>query len=355
MSKSKEQVILSVLKKVAPGTALRQGLDHILAARTGALIVIGDIDKVMSIVNGGFRLECPFTPQKLYELAKMDGAIIVDGDISRILLANVHLVPDSSLPTSETGMRHRTAERVSKHTKALVISISQKREVVTLYINDYKYALEDIRVVLAKANQALQTLEKYKFRLDQVSSNLTALEFQNLVVPLDVVAVLQRAEMVSRITHEIEHYIGELGVEGRLLRMQLDELVGGVEEETLMVIKDYCEDSAQSPTMRRKLGLMDAEEILDAAKVAAILGFEPGASLTDEAVGPRGYRLLNRIPRLPAKVEEAIIEEFKELQALLSASVEELDRVEGVGEVRARAIADGLRRLKEYSLLEKFA
>lgn len=354
MEKNNEEKLTHALIKVAPGTELREGLDHILSAKTGGLVVIGDIARVNTIVNGGFEINCDFVSQKLYELAKMDGAIILDDSAGRILLANVHLVPDSSLPTTETGMRHRTAERVARQTKALVISISQKREVVSLYLDDIKYALQDLRIVLVKGNQALQTLEKYKSRLDQVSSNLNALEFEDLVALVDVLTVIQRGEMVERIGQEIRRYISELGSEGRLLQMQLDELMAGVEEDALMLIKDYSEDPAQAKKIRSRLAEFSDDELFDILNVSKLLGFDGAVNVLDRTVHPRGYRLLKRIPRLPVKVVNNLVDHFQGLQSVIHASVDELDIVEGVGEVRAHAIQEGLRRLKEYNLLERY-
>lgn len=354
MEKTSEEKLTQALIKVAPGTELRDGLEHILSAKTGALIVVGDVTNVSKIVNGGFEINCEFVPQKLYELAKMDGAIILDDTVSRILLANVHLVPDSSLPTTETGTRHRTAERVARQTKALVISISQKRDVVSLYLDDMKYALQDLRVVLAKGNQALQTLEKYKSRLDQVSSNLNALEFEDLVALVDVLTVLQRAEMVTRISHEIRRYVSELGIEGRLLQMQLDELMAGVEEDALMLIKDYCDNPVKSEKVRKQLTEISGDDLLDLINISRLLGYEAAVNVLDRSVHPRGYRLLKRIPRLPVKVVSKLVDHFQSLQSVVRASVDELDIVEGVGEIRAHAIQEGLRRLKEYNLLERY-
>lgn len=355
MDPRKEKKLTAVLEKIAPGTPLGTGLDQILRAKTGALIVIGDTANVAKIVNGGFPLDCEFTPLKLYELAKMDGAVILDEQVSRILLANVHLVPDSNLATTETGIRHRTAERVARQTKALVISVSQKREVVTVFLEDIKYPLEDIRVVLAKANQALQTLEKYRSRLDQVGSNLSALEFEDLVALVDVLTVIQRGEMVERIAHEIRRYISELGVEGRLLQMQLEELMGTVSDDALLVIKDYAADGRQADKIKGMLAALTSEALLDPMSVAGLLGYESGSlNILDRSVHPRGYRLLKRIPRLPLKVVNKIVDRFNSLQAVVKASIEELDDVDGVGDVRARAIQDGLRRLKEYNLLERY-
>ncbi len=352
---NKQAKLLSVLAKVAPGTDLRHGINHIVSARTGALIVIGDTTHVMGIINGGFELNCDFIPQKLYELAKMDGAIILDEEVKKILLANVHLVPDPSLPTSETGMRHRTAERVARQTKALVISISQKRDTVSLYLDDIKYALQDITVVLSKANQAMQTLEKYKSRLDQVSENLSALEFEDLVVLVDALTVIQRAEMVKRVAAEIRHYITELGTDGRLINMQLEELVGSVSQDTLMVLKDYLPDYLEVKEAQDQLKKLTADELLELDNIARAIGFQSSVNLLDKSVHPRGYRLLSHIPRLPNKVIAKIVERFGSLQAVIHASVGALDEVEGVGEVRARAIQDGLRRLKEHNLLERYS
>lgn len=346
--------LTKALIKVAPGTELRVGLEHIVNAKTGALIIIGDVANISKIVNGGFKLDCEFTSQKLYELAKMDGAIILDENAGRILLANVHLVPDSTLPTSETGMRHRTAERVARQSEALVISISQRREVVSLYIDDIKYALQDLRVVLAKGNQALQTLEKYKSSLDQVSSSLNALEFEDLVALIDVSTVIQRSQMVKRIAAEIRRYIWELGSEGRLLQMQLDELMVGVEEDFLMLVKDYCREPKKAKKIYSRLNKLSADELLDTTKISQLMGFEGAVDIMDRIVHPRGYRLLRRIPKLPVKVVEKLVDQFQGLQTVIHASVDELNTVDGVGEIRAHAIQEGLRRLKEYNLLERY-
>ncbi|MEW6188864.1 MAG: DNA integrity scanning diadenylate cyclase DisA [Actinomycetota bacterium] len=351
---TKEQLLLEAVKKVAPGTELREALEHIIDAKTGALIVIGDTEDVLKLCDGGFELDCKLTSQKLFELAKMDGAIILDSEVKRILRANVHLVPDSSLPTSETGMRHRTAERVAKQTKALVISISQKRDVVSLYVGNMKYVLLDLRVILSKANQALQTLERYKTRLDQVLSNLSALEFEDLVTLSDVSTVLQRAEMVERVSREIERYITELGVEGRLIEMQLDELMANVEEERLLVIKDYCRDSRRAQRIRQELSKLSPVQLLDLMEFCQVLGYEGPVNILDSAVHSRGYRCLRKIPRLPMSVVNKIVDKFKDLQAVLKASIKDLDDVDGVGEVRAKAIQEGLRKLKEYHLLERY-
>ena len=213
---------------VAPGTALREGIDNIVHARTGGLIVIGEPDELSFLFSGGIKLDIDYTPALLYQVAKMDGAIVLNGNATKISWANVQLMPDPTILSLETGTRHRTAERVSKQTDALVIAVSQRRDVVSLYVDGAKYILEDIPVVLAKANQALATLDKYRTRLDQVSTRLTALEFEGGATLHDVLTVLQRSEMVTRMAVEIERYIVELGTEGRLIEMQLEETMVGV-------------------------------------------------------------------------------------------------------------------------------
>src|ERR1043165_9080976 len=237
-----EPRLVKALEMVAPGSAVREGIDNIVHARTGGLIVISDPDELSFMFAGGIKLDVDYTPQLLYQLAKMDGAISLNSSASKIAWANVQLTPDPTILTNETGTRHRTAERVSKQTDALVIAISQRREVVSLYVDGTKYILEDIPVVLAKANQALATLEKYRTRLDQVSTRLTALEFEGGVTLHDVLTVLQRSELVMRMAVEIERYIVELGTEGRLIEMQLEEAMIGGAAEASALLRDYIVD-----------------------------------------------------------------------------------------------------------------
>src|SRR3989449_9248172 len=228
--------LLGALRRIAPGTDLRQGIDDIIRSREGALIVVGDPNELSFLFSGGIRLDVPFTGQLLYELAKMDGAIIVNPSRSKLAYANVQLMPDPTIPSVETGTRHRTAERVAKQTGALVISISQQRETVTLFVGQRRYQLDTIADVLAKTNQAVATVETYRQRLEQVLTRLTALEFQNAVMLDDVLVVLQRAEMTTRMAEEIERDCVELGAGGRLVRVQLVELVGEVPSEKAAVV-----------------------------------------------------------------------------------------------------------------------
>lgn len=345
----------TTLSSVAPGTPLREGLERIMRGRTGALIVIGHDRVVESISTGGFALDVPFTATGLRELAKMDGAIILDSSDSHILRAAVHLMPDPSIPTTESGTRHRTAERVARQTGIPVISVSASMHTIALYVGDTRYVLEDPTAVVSRANQALQTLERYRTRLDEVSDALSALEVEDLVTVRDVTAVAQRLEMVRRISDEIDTYVLELGSDGRLLALQLNELVGGVDTERTLVVRDYLPAGAdeQVEEVLASLEALDSQQVLDLGTVAEALQIGDTNSL-DASVSPHGYRLLARIPRLPASVVERLITHFGTLQRLLAASLDDLQAVDGVGDLRARGVRDGLSRLAESSILERY-
>lgn len=348
-------VMSLLLQLVAPGTPFREGLENVLRAKTGALLVVGYSPEVMEIVDGGFSINCEFSPNYLYELAKMDGAIILSEDIKRILYANTQLIPDPSIPSSETGIRHRTAERVAKQTGKLVVSISQRRNVITLYQGNLRYSLKDIGVILAKANQAIQTLEKYKAVSDQAFTNLGASEFEELVTLHDVSAVIQRVEMVLRIKAEIIKYINELGNEGRLISMQMEELVSKIDEEAHLLLKDYCKDPHEDKIKetRNHLKKLSADELLDHALIVKLLGYPSVNSLLDEPISPRGYRLLSKIPRLPSIIIGNLVDHFGHLTHILMATIEELDEVDGIGEVRARTIKEGMKRIQEQVFIDR--
>jgi diadenylate cyclase len=351
-----ESRIVRALEMVAPGTALREGIDSILHAHTGGLIVVGDADELAFLFSGGIKLDLDYSPALMYELAKMDGAIVLSSSAAKIAHANVQLTPDPTILTSETGTRHRTAERVSKQTDALVVAISERREVVSLYVDGIKYMLEDIPVVLAKANQALATLDKYRSRLDQVSTRLTALEFEGGATLHDVLTVLQRAELVTRMAVEIERYIVELGTEGRLIEMQLDETMVGVSADKAALVHDYLvEDSDENfAAASEQLVRLAHQDLLDFGRLAELLGFDRKLNSLDYPTSPRGIRILGRIPRLPKLVVKRIIDEFGGLEELLAATDGELETVDGVGEIRAKDIREGLRRQQEINLVDRY-
>jgi diadenylate cyclase len=348
--------LLAAIARVAPGTELRQGTDDIIRSRGGALIVIGEPSELAFMFSGGMRLDQPFTPQLLYELAKMDGAIVVDAALSKLAYANVQLMPDPAIASAETGTRHRTAERVAKQTEALVISISQQRETVTLFVGQLRYQLEPIADVLAKTNQALATVETYRQRLEQVLTRLTALEFQNAVMLDDVLVVAQRAEMTTRMAAEVERDFVELGSEGRMIGIQLEELMADVPREKAAVLFDYHAGNGEVRVGETLdlFGTLSYKQLLELEELAELLGYPRNVNPLDYAVTPRGFRVLSQIPRLPENVVQRVVGDLESLDAILRASSRELEAVEGVGQARAREIREGLRRLQEHNLVDRY-
>jgi len=347
--------MLGILKMVSPGMPLRDGIDNILKAKTGGLIVIGDSEDVMKAVDGGFLINKEYSPSHLYELAKMDGAIVISEDLERIIYANALLIPDPSIATTETGTRHKCAERMARQTSKTVICISQRRNVITVYKSNNKYTLKETSAIIAKANQALQTLEKYKFVLDRALSNLGVLEFEDAVTLEDVATVIQRVEMVMRIVNEIKWYSCELGNESRLIQMQLNELLSNVEEEGVHVIEDYMSSELvphkNSWDIQKQIGQLMYENIMDLTFICNILGYRGEIDCFDTPVSARGYRMLNKIHRVPTPIIKNLINKFNNFQGILNASVQELDTVDGIGSIRAKAIRAGLDEL--YSELSR--
>jgi diadenylate cyclase len=352
MRNTREEDLTSVLKLMAPGTPLRDGLENVLKAKTGGLILIGSQEEIMKIVDGGFSINCEYSPSFLYELAKMDGAIVLSSDSKKILYANAQLTPDTSISTQETGTRHRTAERAAKQTGNLVIAISQRRNVITVYKGSLKYVLKDTNIILTKANQAIQTLERYKTVLDEAMANLSALEFEDLVSVYDVATAVQRNEMVMRIVSEIERYVDELGNEGRLVSMQLEDLVDSVEEDGILLLRDYVDTQKDYNDVVRIIKNLNPDDLLELNVVCKVLGYNPDLML-DTMISSRGYRVLSKVQRVPQIVIDNLVRTFGQFKRILVASIEELDDVEGIGEARARAIKEGLRKIQEQVLLNR--
>jgi diadenylate cyclase len=351
--------VRDVLALVAPGTALRDGLERILRGRTGGLIVLGWDRSVEQLVNGGFALDVPFSATRLRELSKMDGAIVIDSERQAIVRAAVQLVPDSNLPTEETGTRHRTADRVSRQSRRPVISVSKSMNIIAIYVDGRRHVLEDSAQILSRANQALATLERYKARFDEVNGTLSSLEIENIVTVRDLSVTSQRLEMVRRLRREVEGLVVELGTEGRLLALQMNELVASVDRDRLMLVRDYLvpANNRKKRGVDKALGQLDTlseADLMDLTKVAAAFGFPETADALETAVTPRGFRLLARVPRLPEVITDRIVGHFGGLPKLLAASSEDLQQVEGVGEARARSVRDGVARLAEASILDGF-
>ena len=353
MKTIKEDPLAEILKKIAPGTAIREGLDNILRAKTGALLLITDKQEVIDeVVDGGFYINEEYTSSKLYELAKMDGAIVLSGDMKRILFANAQLIPSYEIPTVETGTRHRTAERTAKQTGELVISISQRRNIITIFKDNSRYILEETGVVLNKANQAIQTLEKYRKVYDNKLGILNEYEFNDIVTLDNVLVVIQRAEMVMRIVEEIQKQIYELGEDGRLVSMQLEELIGGLEKEELQLIKDYLVKDEKGEEIQEQLSKLEPEELMKMQSIAKILGYESFENYEELAVYPKGYRILSKVPRMPSSIVEKLVKSFKSFQHILMAEINDLDKVEGIGDVRARTIKQSLKKMQEQFAFE---
>ncbi len=353
----RDDYLRGVLAVVAPGTGLRDGLERILRGNTGALIVLGWDKVVESLCTGGFPIEIEFAATGLRELAKMDGAVVLSSDGSRIIRAATHLMPDPAIPTEESGTRHRTAQRVAQQTGYPVISVSQSMKIISLYVGARRHVLENSASLLSRANQAVATLERYKARLDEVSNTLSALEIEDLVTVRDATAVSQRLEMVRRISDEISSYVVELGTDGRLLALQMEELMAGVDSDRELIVRDYL-PSKRNRTAEQSMADLDelsATELLDPLTVARALGFPATHEALDISVSPRGYRLLSRVPRLPNVVLTRIVEHFGGLQKVLAATVDELQNVEGVGDSRARSIRESLSRLADASIIERYS
>ena len=351
---NKDDEIIEILKLIAPGTELRQGLDNILKSKTGALIVVGDTENVLDLVDGGFSINVDCTPSRLYELAKMDGAIVISSDLKKILFANAQLIPESTIETRETGTRHKTAERTAKQTGNLVISISQRRSIITLYKGNIRYVLEETSRILEKANQALQTVEKYKKVFDNKINLLNEYEFNDIVTLDNVLTALQRVEMTMRMAEEVKKRIIELGEEGRLVDIQLDELIGGLEKEEKLIIKDYIAPGKKR-TMDKVFNQiieLDYSELMKQSIIARLLGYEDFDNYDEVTVYPKGYRILSKVPRMPSNIVENLVKSFKTFQHILLADIPKLDEVEGIGEVRARNIKQSLKRMQEQYVFD---
>lgn len=350
-----EDVFYTTLARVAPGSPLRTGLDRILQSGRGALIIIGDGTEVLNICSGGFLLDAEFSPQRLSELAKMDGAIILSDDLSRIARANVHLVPNPNVRTQETGTRHRTAERVARSLHVPTLSVSESRKEIQIYVGDRTHQLSSVSRLLERSNQAVQTLERYRARLNHVLRNLSALEVEDLVTIRDVVEAIQRMEMVSRISAELERSLVELGSDGRLMRLQMDELMGGVEDERKLLVRDYllasrgCSDDEAI----EMLANIDQDVLFDDVSLAKLIGLGGTTLDLDAPIVPLGYRLLSKLPRVDSVVVDRVVKQFGSLDRILRATASELELVEGIGASRARALKEGTARLAQASILDR--
>jgi diadenylate cyclase len=337
------------LALVSPGTQLRDGLDRIVHGRTGALILLGHNEHVAGLVTGGFAVDVPCTSTALRELAKLDGAILLNADLSRIVHAGAHLMPDASLPTDETGTRHRTADRVARQCGLPVVTVSASMSSIALFLDGYRYPLQRPEQLMARADQALATLGRYRDRLSDAANRLTALEVQDGVTVDDVAGVAKRVELVRRLADETRDILVELGTDGRMVELQLQELTAGVAELSDALARDY--GTGESCLELAALGDLAADELLDTTQVARRIRLVPGT--LDARLPVRGYRQLAQVGRLPAGVAERLVGQFGSLQAILGATANDLMSVEGVDYPVVRLLRDGLARLTETSYAER--
>ncbi|MCS3781261.1 DNA integrity scanning diadenylate cyclase DisA [Tsukamurella ocularis] len=339
--------------RVAPGTGLRDGIERILRGRTGALIVLGYDDAVEGICDGGFHLDVEFAPTRLRELAKMDGAVVLSTDGTRIVRANVQLVPDPAIPTQESGTRHRSAERAAIQTGYPVISVSASMSIVHAYVGGVRHLVDDAAPILSRANLAIATLERYAHRLDEVLTQLSRAEIEDVVTVREVAHVVQRLELVRRLAVEIEQHVLELGTSGRQIALQLEDLLGESVSLREPVLRDYLGDDDTVDAAVTRIDALTDADLLAATTIAAALGFSGTVEAQDEPISPRGHRLLGSIPRLRPWQVEALVAAFGSLQTLLAASAADLQAVPGIGSDGARQAREGLSRLAEASV-ERF-
>jgi len=353
-AKTSAEALQDAIEMVSPGTMIRDGIATILQSQTGALLCFGRPKRLSDLSEGGVQLDETATPQLLYELSKMDGAIILTEDGSRILFANRFLKPDGSIPSDETGTRHRAAERLSKQAKCVVVAVSERRSSVTVYAHDLKHAMANITALLNRSVQALQTLEKYIAVLNQTLHDLTVREFQDIVTIIDACRAIQRMEMVNRIAAEIRPYIVELGNEGRLIELQLNELLMPTEEAQL-VVRDYYRDKSKTPRDEIPAGLseLSQQELLNLGNISQMLGHSQNLRRVDTYLSPKGYRVLTSTHRLSPQIIENLVDRFGNLQQIMRAPKEDLVEVEGVGEVLAERIRTGLNLLQNQMALDR--
>ncbi len=341
--------LLEKIKLISPGTPLRKALDDILRAKMGALLImIDDLEKYSEAIQGGFKLDILFEPEFLYELAKMDGAIAISEDASKIFAANVHLVPNSLIPTQETGTRHRTAERFAKQFEKVAIAVSRRRNIITLYYKDYKYVVNDINFVVSKVNQAINTLEKFRKNFDRLLIELDIMELENRTTVSDVCRVVEKGVMVMKIVEELRPYLVELGDEGRLAKMQIEEITENSSDLIELLVMDYSKDEVNTQEASEMIDSLVKESSIDLIKIARALGYsvQNTSQMDDMLIEARGYRLLKYLAKIPMSISRKVVERFRSIFQISHASQEDLKEVEGIGDKRARAIVDSINSLK---------
>ncbi|MDR0500771.1 MAG: DNA integrity scanning diadenylate cyclase DisA [Coriobacteriales bacterium] len=327
------------IKLMVSGSPLREAIDMIISANNGALIAVGDVDTILMLGNGGFKIDVPFTPQRLFELSKMDGAIVLTEDLKQIVCANFHLNPDPGLHTSETGMRHRSAARTSAQTKALVLAISKRRVQTTMYHRGEGLTMDSDAILLSKGNQGLLAMQNAKDTLERASIRLNFIELDDIATVYDVSRLMNRYIRLIGLSAQTERFINFLGDNAGLLRNQLEEIMTGVADSFLLLIRDYAASSEKKEAYRIARQLLEKAEDgdSDAQTVFGLLGFtEPLAD--EDHISPRGFRAISRISMLDEVAVSRIIEEYGSLSAFVSDSKDGFDRLEGMNDLGVNSV-----------------
>lgn len=336
--------LISMMKLVSPGTPLRAALDDISKSGLGALIVAGDTPEIMGIINGGFEVNCKFTPQRLIELCKMDGATILDSELKKILYANTLLVPDFTIPTNETGTRHKAGERTARQTNQLVITVSERKKNITLYKGNLRYVLRSTAEILDRAGETMRMLEKHKEVLNELMLNLNVLEFTNLATLNDILLVIQRTEIIEKIADIMRRYIIELGSEGFLVKMQLKEVTKGIAEEEMMILRDYSKK--EHLLTKVTISNIPLEDLIEPTKILEIMNYQK----LDDPIMTRGIRILNKIS-LNTEDLQKVLDRYGNFQAILDSSIESLAEI--IGENKAKILNKELSKIREQVMLGK--
>ena len=340
-----QERLKAAIKQTAPGTALRHALDMIIAGRLGALICIGDTENVIAAGDDGFKLDISFTANRLFELSKMDGAIVIDKDLTQILRANYHLNPDPSLPTSETGMRHRTAARMSLLTRAFVISVSERRQVVTLYVDGKGHQLRPVAELMSTVNQLLVSMQNTRNQLDRALLRLTTLELDNYVTVADVTEIFYLFEVLMTVASQLDGIILELGREGRSVKMQREEFIGDMNEEYTLMIRDYARDSSveNAKRIRKEFNDTSNSQLRSPKRVAELLGYDGYGE--ESVLTPLGLRTLSNVSVVRKGMADKIVDEFGSLSQLMDDIEQNPDRLDNLGVDNPTILADSLYRM----------
>ncbi len=342
----KERELVSTLKLLSPGTSLREGIDYIIQANTGGLIVVGDTPEILNLTEAGFRINCPFTPTRLSELAKMDGAIILSTDMKRIVRANVTLQLNTSVFSNETGLRHRAAEKFAKETGHIVLAVSRRRNTLTLYTENQRYQFRERPILISGANQTMLALTQYASYMQNAVATLNWAELSGTVTLSNVIKTIQVCERVRRSEHELNRYRIELGTEAQSLQLSPPELSVEI-ESALLMIKDYYRGEPQQENLAfEQIFGLNALELSNESHIISALGYPSNMDNYDELLVPRGYRMLSQIPRIPIEIVENIVESLVSLDTITTTSIEVLQEIKGVGKTRATAIKEALVQMK---------